>query len=147
MVRLEPGTPKNREGRTVLMTAELRALLQDQRAMTMAVERQAGQIIPWTFHREGEPIKDFRTAWQGACRPAGQPGRRFHDLHRTAVRNMVRASIPERVAIQMSGHKTRVIFDRYNIVSEGDLWEAARRLSGIANVMGTIQRQAAELGR
>jgi integrase len=137
-VRLEPGTTKNREGRLVVLPAELHAALREQRVKTSALERREKQIIPWVFHRNGKPIGDFRTAWQGACRRAGQPGRLIHDFRRTAVRNMVRAGIPERVAMTITGHKTRSVFDRYHIVSEGDLREAARKLSGTATLMGTI---------
>jgi hypothetical protein len=130
-VRLEPGTTKNKEGRTFPFAEfpELRTLLEEQRARTEALQRTTGQIIPWVFHRDGKPIKDFRSVWRTARKEAGAPGRVPHDFRRTAVRNLVRAGVPELVAMRLTGHKTRSVFDRYNIVSEGDLSEAGARLS------------------
>ena len=80
------------------------------------------------FHRGGERILSFYKAWYRACGSAGVGKKVPHDFRRSAVRNMVRAGIHERVAMQMAGHKTRAIFDRYLVVSDGDLREAARRL-------------------
>jgi len=111
------------------MTPELRGLLVAQWERTRV------------FHRKGQPIGEFKRAWATACRVAGCPGRLVHDLRRTAVRNMVRAGVSERVAMQLSGHRTRSVFERYNVTSEGDFREAARKLTGI--IPGTIQAQPA----
>ena len=96
-------------------------------------------ICPWVFNRtnkkvKGKRITTFIKAFRAACTKAGYPGRIPHDLRRTAVRNLVRAGIPERVAMQMTGHKTRSVFERYNIVSECDLVEAAKKLNAFQPV-------------
>ena len=127
-VRLDPGTTKSGEGRVIHMTADLRTLLESQRAITDAFQKEREKICPWVFHRHGERIRIFRTAWQTACRLAGCPGRIPHDLRRTAVRNFVRAGVSEHVAMKLSGHKTASVFRRYDIVSDSDLIDAAEKL-------------------
>ena len=122
-VRLDPGTTKNSEGRLIYLDGELfDTLIAVKRARDLAYPHCAE-----VFHRNGKGIKDFRAAWDSACQAVGLEGKLVHDFRRTAVRNMVRAGIPDRVAQQISGHKTRSIFDRYHIVSDSDLCEAAKR--------------------
>ena len=127
-VRLDPGTTKSGEGRVIHLTGDLRALLESQRAITDAYQRERQRICPWLFHRNGKQIRNFRIAWQTACRLAGCPGRIPHDLRRTAVRNFVRAGVSEHVAMKLSGHKTASVFRRYDVVSDADLAEAAQKL-------------------
>ena len=73
-------------------------------------------------------VRRWRTAWRTACQAAGVPTRFLHDCRRTAARNLIRASVPERVAMLLTGHKTRAIFDRYNIINEQELLEAGDQL-------------------
>jgi len=131
VVRLEPGETKNDEARVIPLVDELYEML----AMQKAARDLKWPECPWVFSRCGRKIKNFRRAWDQACKAAGiidengDPARLFHDLRRTGVRNLIRAGVPERVAMMISGHKTRSVFDRYNIVSERDLHEAGRRLN------------------
>jgi len=120
IVRIETGETKNDEARTVYLDDELKDIFKK-----LFSERRLD--ITYVFLRDGEPIKGFRKAWLKACKDVGLKGKIFHDLRRTAIRNMVRAGVPERVAMMISGHKTRSVFDRYNIVSDEDLKEATRR--------------------
>lgn len=97
-VRLDPGTTKNREGRVFPMTRELRSPLMEQKAKSEALQREQGALNPWVFTYEGKSFKSFRRAWETARKAAGVSGKLAHDFRRTAVRNLVRAGIPERVA-------------------------------------------------
>ena len=131
VVRLEVGSTKNDRGREFPFDVlpVLRDLLLTQRAYTRHVEHRRGQIVPYVFHRNGNPIRDFRCAWDTACQQAGCPGRIPHDLRRSAVRNLVRAGVSDKVAMQLTGHKTRSVFDRYDIVSQADLRDGVAKLN------------------
>lgn len=149
-VRLEPGTTKNSEGRSVQLTAECYELV------CACIERKAADDYAFT-REDGTPVKDFSKTWADLCVAAGlgeficrtckTPGRPcpacakakrrtsyayhgliFHDLRRSAVRNLERAGIPRSVSMKITGHKTEAVYRRYAIVSPADLAEATRRL-------------------
>jgi integrase len=155
-LRLEPEETKNREGRMFPLIPELRAVLEAQRSRVEAIQRDTKQVVPWVFCRDdGAPVGDFKKAWATACITAGffrvdpvldeegkprvkrdgtpvvvkKPTKLVHDFRRTAVRNLIRAGIPETVAMKLTGHRTRSVFQRYAIVEEGMLREAGERLA------------------
>jgi integrase len=127
VIRLRAENSKNGESRIITVNGELEELIERRRVARQVKIQSASVLAEFVFHHDGDPIVDMRKAWATACRMAGIKGRLFHDLRRTAVRNMVRAGVPEKVAMSISGHKTRSIFDRYNIVSEKDLRDAMQR--------------------
>jgi integrase len=147
VLRLEPGTTKNRDGRTFVYAhiSELRAAIEDLWTRHRELEQQ-GILTPLVFCRPaGQPIKSFWKRWRTACRLAGCPGRIPHDFRRTAVRNLNRAGVPEAVAMKVTGHKTRSVFDRYDITSEEDLADASRKLEALAGTeTGTVSGTVSE---
>lgn len=149
-IRLEPGTTKNREGRTIKLTDEAYELV---KACVAGKDPDA-----YVFIREdGTRVRDFSKSWADlcvnagfgrlACRTCNAPGRPcaacakakrrtsyryegliFHDLRRSAVRNLERAGVPRSVAMKITGHRGESVYRRYAIVSEADLADATRRL-------------------
>ncbi len=139
-VRLEPGTTKNKEGRTFPFSGlpALRTLLELQLAEHERLKKQV-IVVPWVFYRmvakgrRGKklprPIKSYLKAFKTACRKAGCPGRIPHDLRRTAVRNLERAGVPRSIAMKLTGHKTESVYQRYAIADQRDLRVAVERLA------------------
>jgi integrase len=123
-------TSKNQHGRVLALEGDLWELIERRDA-------QRGPL-PWVFHRQGQRILTFRKAWAAACEAAGLQGRHFHDLRRSAPRNLIRAGVTDRVAMDFIGHKTRSMLDRYNITSLDDLRLAARRLQGYLDAVRKI---------
>ncbi len=86
--------------------------------------RENADGCPALFHHDGVPIKEFRFTWRKACAAAGVPELKFHDLRRTAVRNMRRDGVPQVVRMRISGHRTDSMERRYNIVDIDDIQSA-----------------------
>jgi integrase len=158
-LRLPPGSTKNGEGRIGYLPLEVQGMVDQQVARVRGLERTLARVIPHLFpHLDqatpqhgrgradlvGQRIRDPRKAWNSACRAAGLPGTLLHDLRRSAVRNFTAAGVPDVVAMAITGHRTRAVFDRYNIVSPVQLQEAARKLSAAASPVGAeVQRTPA----
>jgi integrase len=124
-IRLDPARSKTKTGRLLPISSQLRGVLGRRLAA-----RRLGQDL--VFHVNGRPIGDWRKSWARACKAARLPGKLFHDLRRTVARNLIRQGTPETVAMKLTGHKTRSVFQRYDIVSEADLRQASSRLGELA---------------
>lgn len=140
-VRLYEDQTKSGEARTLPLPDALLPML-------AAVKPKVGQVFA---------VGTFRKAWITACKKAGlgtvEKGKQnggygvysgliVHDLRRSAVRNFVRAGIPESFAMKISGHKTRSVFERYNIVSEADMRQAMQAVQSGTNVVQIGRKQS-----
>jgi integrase len=134
-VRLHPGTTKNDEGQVIVLDGELLDVVRAQweKRKVVTIPGQSPTLLcPFVFHHGGRQIKDPRKSWNKAREATGLATKMLHDFRRTAARDLVRGGVNELVAMRITGHKTRSVFDRYNIVSEKDLRDAARKRSEYA---------------
>jgi integrase len=155
IVRLEPGTTKNGEGREFPITAELRDVLEEQGRKADRLLENGTAVEYVFFWDDGRQIRDFRSSWLTACIKAGlakevevgrtengdpileqKAARIPHDFRRTAVRNLVRAGVDRDTAMKMVGHETDSVFRRYNIINTADLEDAGRKLDGLQKGRG-----------
>jgi integrase len=125
-IRLLSGTTKNDKGRVVVMTDEVFDLISE----CVKGKQPADPVFVWA---NGNPVTDFRRTWRTLTKKAGMPELIFHDMRRSAVRNMVRGGISKNVAKQISGHTTDSVFDRYDIRDESDLVDATRKMQARRN--------------
>lgn len=115
------GATKNSRARKVPMPPDVRAAVE---ACCKGKQPDA-HVFTWP---SGKPILDFRASWSKACKAAGVPGLSFHDLRRSAVRNMRRKGLTAAVAMRVTGHLTRTVFDQYDVTADQDLLNAVGKL-------------------
>lgn len=135
-VRLNPGETKSGEGRVIKLTSDVAIMLE------ACVSGKSAHDFVFTS-TGGKRVLDFRMRWEKLTEEAGLSGILFHDLRRSSVRNMTRRGIIESVAMKISGHKTRNVFELYNIVSESDLADAAQKIEAgqFGHTLGILEAE------
>ncbi len=154
-LRLRGQFSKNGEPRTVPLIGELWEIVQRRRKgrryrgpndeivlSPLVFSRTKGRGVP----NRGVAVAEFRKSWKAACLAAGKPDALFHDFRRTAVRNMVRAGVPRKVAMLISGHKTESVFERYNITDDQDLADALRKTQAYVDQLPREREESGEIG-
>jgi integrase len=111
----------------VPLIGELAAIIARRKAARQVTEDGTVRFVEYIFHRNGRAIAEFRKSSATACKAAGVEGTRFHDLRRSAVRNLTQAGVERRIAMKISGHRTEEVFERNNIKVTKDVREALER--------------------
>ena len=102
----------------------------ERRKEARSIKTDSGVLLSsLVFHRVGKPVAEFRKSWATACKKAGCEGRIFHDLRRSAARQLVRSGCSKDVARQLGGWKTDSMFSRYNVTDEEDLRDAMEKVT------------------
>ena len=128
VIYLRAENSKTREAETMPLEGELAEIIERRRtAAILKSDESEPRFAEYVFHRDGKPIGDFRKAWATACKNAGVSHRLFHDLRRTASRNMIAAGVPQAVAMKITGHRTDSMFRRYAIVNEDQKRDALQK--------------------
>lgn len=122
VIRLRAEHSKNKQARVLPLADEVLKIIKRARSTRSLA-------CPFVFQHDGAKLPTFRKAWASACKAAGLGRLVIHDLRRSAVRNLVRAGVSESVAMGFTGHKTRSIFDRYDILDKRDLEAASAKLA------------------
>ena len=120
-IRIEKRQAKDKKPRTIPIYGDMAEWLEWE-----AKRRIPGRDL--VFHWNGKPLVSQLKGWARACEQAGLPGLHFHDLRRSAIRNMERAGISRHVAMAISGDKTEAVYRRYDIVVDEDLKAATEKL-------------------
>jgi len=119
---------KSRRPHVLPQAGPLAEIIERRKAARAFKTSDTTQLSEFLFHRgDGLPIAEFRKSWKTACTQAGCGNMIFHDLRRSAVRDLVRAGVPQSVAMSISGHRTVAVFQRYDIVAAEDMKEALEK--------------------
>jgi len=146
VIYLPAKNSKTRKAESVPLEGELGEIIKRRRAARVIEgANKEPQLAEYVFHRDGLPIGDFRKAWATASKLAGVGNRLFHDLRRTASRNMLAAGVPQAVAMKITGHRTDSMFRRYAIVDEEQKREALAKTQQY--VATSAERKVVAIGK
>jgi integrase len=145
-ILLRAENSKNRKPETMPLVGELAAIIERRRAAQTTEDKNGNQrFAEFVFHSKGVPVGDFRKRWATACTKANVPKRLFHDLRRTASRNLIAAGVPQAVAMKITGHRTDSMFRRYAIVNEEQKREALAKTQ--QHLVNSAERKVVSIGQ